>query len=206
MRQLGLLAAGLLLFAVVGCDGPADDTGTNRKDGADGEVGAETPAGNEEQPALAPDDIKLKVVDGEQYRAVLKQHAGKVLLVDYWALWCPPCKEKFPHIVELHEKHADQGLAVVSLSIDFPEDEPQVREFLAAQGAEFQNLLSKFGASTKSAEAYDFDGGVPLYKLYDRAGNLRYQFSGAPETLENGEPIENLDKRVHELLAKMPTP
>ena len=95
---------------------------------------------------------------------------------------------------------ADQGLAVISLSIDDLHKEKTVREFLARQGATFDNLASKFGSGTESAEVFDLRGGVPLYKLYDRQGKLRYQFGGDPEGLEGGKPIDQIDRRVEELL------
>lgn len=151
---------------------------------------------------MAPEDVNLKIVDGEGYRKVIESHRGSVLLVDYWATWCAPCVERFPHIVELHQEHGEQGLAVVSISTDFPEDEETVRKFLAEHSATFEHLLSEHGNGTQSAEELDFDGAVPLYKLFDRKGELRYQFSSFPDQVEKGEPLENVGRRVKELLAE----
>ena len=150
--------------------------------------------------AIKLQDVKLQVVDAEGYRKVLEKHRGKVILVDFWATWCLPCLKHFPHTVELNRRFSDQGLAVISLSIDDSVEKKTVREFLAMQGATFDNLLSKFGTGTESLEAFNMRGGVPLFKLYDRQGKLRYQFGGAPEDLEGGQPIDQIDRRVEELL------
>ncbi len=188
MRRERLLLVALLLSGVAGCES--------------GSVATDRDSSSTPPKALTPEDVNLKIVDGAAFRDVISKHKGQVVLVDYWATWCDPCRENFPHIVELHEQHAGDGLAVVSVSTDDPEEESQVRKFLAQQSATFANLLSKFGNGTKSADELNFDGGVPLYKLFDRQGKLRYQFGQFPDNLENGQPMENVDQRVKELLAE----
>jgi thiol-disulfide isomerase/thioredoxin len=134
-------------------------------------------------PASAADQaITLQTVDKQGYQKAIGQHKGKVVLVDVWATWCVPCRKGFPHTVELHKKYGKQGLAVVSLSLDEAEDEPQAREFLQQQGAEFANLRSKFGADEAAIEAFEIDhGAIPHFKLYGRDGKLVKKFvSGDP--------------------------
>ncbi len=68
----------------------------------------------------------------------------KLTLVDAWATWCGPCKENFPHVVEMHQKYAGKGLAVVSLSLDDrgkPKQVNEAREFLKEKKAVFTNFL-----------------------------------------------------------------
>ena len=54
----------------------------------------------------------------EMLARIAANKKAKLTLVDAWATWCGPCKENFPHVVEMHEKYAGKGLAVVSLSLD----------------------------------------------------------------------------------------
>ena len=100
-----------------------------------------------------------------------------------------------------HDKK-DEGLAVITVSLDDPEDESTVLEFLQQQNATFDNLLSKFGVGKQANEAFGIPDSPPFYKLYDRTGNLRYQFSVFPENVENAEHVDAIDQRVEQLLAE----
>lgn len=151
-------------------------------------------------PSAIDRPIEVRVVDAAGYGDVIASHKGQVVLVDMWATWCVPCVARFPHILELGREHAGEGLALVTLSIDEPEDKPKVLAFLQEQDSRFDNLLSRYGIGTEATDAFAFPGDVPFYKLYDRGGTLRYQFSGDPP--DGIEPLENLERRVQELLAE----
>lgn len=101
-------------------------------------------------------------------------------------------------MVQLSRQYKEQGLAVVSLSFDEPDQEDAVLKFLEQQEGRFDNLIVKPGGD--AFEQFDTPNGIPLYKLYDQFGLLRYQFSPTPDGLENGEPVENIDQRVKQLL------
>lgn len=149
---------------------------------------------------------KVSLVTGDE--AVLKewidQARGRVVLVDYWATWCLPCMEQFPHTVSLHEKHQPKGLEVLTISMDESNQADTVLSFLKRQNASCRNLLTPYGAGSAFADAFQIRGEVPFYQLYDRKGSLRYTFSGTPEGLENAESIERLDERILELLSEKP--
>jgi thiol-disulfide isomerase/thioredoxin len=93
--------------------------------------------------AAAP-AISVRVVDADQYQQTLSKLRGKVVLVDFWATWCAPCVKQFPHTVSLERKYKGRGLAAISISLDDPSEEAQVRDFLQKQDARFDNLLSKY--------------------------------------------------------------
>ena len=139
---------------------------------------------------------------------------GKTLILDPWITGNPvtPADKKtidkldymlishghsdhFGDAVELAKKHKPDGLAVISVSFDLLEDEPKVRDFLAKQGADFDNLISSHNAVGQKPFA-DFDvAPLPEYRLYDREGKLRKKWEGGVEQAE-------LDKHVQELLAE----
>ena len=144
--------------------------------------------------------VKLTTGDKETYAKLLEQHRGKVVLVDFWATWCAPCVVQFPHTVELSDKHRNQGLAVISVSMNEPDDFESVLAFLTKRKARFDNLLPEYGAGAKFVEAFDLRGDVPFYRLYDRRGELRYSFSSDPDGLENCDDISKIDERVEQLV------
>lgn len=148
----------------------------------------------------------VQLIDGdkETLSRILAAHHGEVVLVDFWATWCGPCVQQFPHSIELSLKHRNNGLAVVSVSMNEPKDRESVLAFLRRQKADIENLLPVYGAGSEFLEAFDLRGDVPFYKLYDRQGQLRYTFSDNPDGIENCEPIEKIDQRVLELLETKP--
>ena len=133
---------------------------------------------------------------------MLRQHVGKVILVDFWATWCVPCKKNFPKTLAYGREFADQGLAVVSVSFDDESAQAEVLDFLTSVQAEIPNLISAYGAGTESTERFAVDSALPYYKLYDRQGKLRYQFSDVPEGLDHLEGVERIHQRIEELLAE----
>lgn len=139
---------------------------------------------------------KIPLIDADGLSKLLQQHRGEVILIDFWATWCPPCMQLFPHTVEIHKRWADQGLAVVGISMDDPADEITVRQFLAEKEADFSNYISRFGASAKSAGDFNIEGGgIPYLRLYDRQGNPLKSFGG-------DKPVypQEIDQAVQEAL------
>lgn len=94
--------------------------------------------------ATAP-AIKLEALKWNQFKERLASNKNaKYTLVDAWATTCGPCKENFPHLVEMHKKYAQKGLAVISLSLDDPTDAKALaaaREFLQEKKAVFANIV-----------------------------------------------------------------
>jgi thiol-disulfide isomerase/thioredoxin len=142
--------------------------------------------------ALAPADIKLVKADEKALEAMIAAHKGEVVFVDYWATWCPSCVEYFPHTVELHKKFNTQGLNTIAVTFDSSDDEPKAREFLAKQGADFENLLSSYDPGSAAFEAFGVEL-VPHFRLYDRQGKLRHKWDAEPKDAE---------QRIQELLAE----
>jgi len=81
--------------------------------------------GNEAVGLLWPISIDKKDIDGRN--VTLKQYRGKVLLIDFWATWCPPCRAELPNMVDVYKKYKSKGFDVLSISLDYsdrvsPED------------------------------------------------------------------------------------
>jgi thiol-disulfide isomerase/thioredoxin len=75
----------------------------------------------------AQENIKVNVVKYDGLKEVVLRHRGKVVVVDFWADYCVPCKKNMPHLVELAQKYNGKGLAVVTVSIDDIKNDPAVK-------------------------------------------------------------------------------
>jgi thiol-disulfide isomerase/thioredoxin len=151
-----------------------------------------------EPTTLAPSEVKVVEVDAAGFQSELAKHKGKVVFVDFWATYCAPCIKRFPHTVAMQHEFGEQGLVVISFSIDDLEDLEGVKEFLAKQNARFPHLISKFGIGQETADAFDVSA-VPDFRLYDREGKLRYRWKeqDVPKLKD-----ETIVEHVKELIAE----
>lgn len=147
--------------------------------------------------AQAPNNgVRLDLVNYQQLGDEIKKLHGKVILVDFWADFCRPCKEKFPHVQALHQKYAKHGLAVVTVSIDDLSD-PGVRDrvhsFLRQQNATSKNLLLAEKPEVWIAKLKM--NSVPTMFLFDQDGRLINRWTG------NEINLGAIEKRVADLLS-----
>ena len=105
-----------------------------------------------------------------------KNYRGKVVLLDFWASWCGPCRQSFPWMNEMQTKYADQGLVVIAVNLD---QEKQVADkFLNDIPANFSIVYDPSG---RSAEQMDVMG-MPMSYLIDRQGHVRHRLIGFNST------------------------
>jgi cytochrome c biogenesis protein CcmG/thiol:disulfide interchange protein DsbE len=124
-------------------------------------------------------EFDLADLNGKRVR--LSDYAGKVVVLDFWATWCPPCRQEIPHFVRLQSKFRDQGLEIVGISLD--EDGLQkVRDFADEYNVNYTMLL----ADAKVQESYEGIIGIPTTFVIDRKGRVAKSFVGftPPETFE----------------------
>jgi thiol-disulfide isomerase/thioredoxin len=157
-------------------------------------VGCARPAPQPATPA-----VSVAEIDAKGLGDVVRQCRGRVVLVDFWATWCPTCLELFPHTVELQRRFADRGLTVVSLSMDDPDQLAAVQKFLGRKGGDLQNFIDRGGGASQSFADYKIDNGaLPHLKLYDRQGKLRKTFSSGEHQID----ARQIDNTVEELLGE----
>jgi thiol-disulfide isomerase/thioredoxin len=112
----------------------------------------------------------------------LAQWAGKVMVVNFWATWCAPCREEIPFFIQLQERYRSQGLVFVGIAVD---DKAKVKTFAAEMGINYPILIGELAAMELSRKAGNRLGGLPFTLIVDRRGKVVATELGVVKKLES---------------------
>ena len=140
--------------------------------------------------ALAP-DFSLKSIDGQEI--TLSQLKGKVILLDFWATWCGPCRESIPHLIQLYKNYREKGFEVVGMSIDKGDGEA-VRRFVKSMDIPYPVVI----APEDVVRRYQVTG-IPASFLIDKQGKVREKMVGFSSAI-----ARQLDTKVGDLTSEKP--
>lgn len=137
----------------------------------------------------AAPDFALQDVDGNLHH--ISDHRGHVLIVNFWATWCPPCRAEMPSMQRAWEQLREEG--IVMLAIDVGEDEDAIFEFTASYPVEFPLLLDTESAVS---EAWKVKG-LPTTFVVDQWGRKVYRAVGgrewdAPDLLQKVRALKDV--------------
>jgi thiol-disulfide isomerase/thioredoxin len=111
--------------------------------------------------------------DGRRVR--LEDLRGQVVVLDFWATYCPPCREEIPHLVRLQKQHGPKGFKVIGLNVGGEEDRPKIPDFVKLYGIQYQ--LADPDDDTVRLFLADNDS-IPQTFVLDRRGRLVRHFVG----------------------------
>lgn len=133
--------------------------------------------------ALAP-DFTLPQPGGQPL--TLSSYRGKVVLLDFWATWCYPCREEIPHFVKFQQKYGDRGLQVIGVSMD---DSPEpVPAFYQQYHMNYPVVMG----NAKIGESYGGLLGLPITFVLDREGRIAAKHIGATDAAVFEKEIQSL--------------
>ena len=135
-------------------------------------IGCTSPSGSME---YAP-DFSLESLTGELIS--LSQFKGKIVLVDFWATWCPPCRQSIPELVKLQEQYREDGLIILGLSLDDPQQANN--EYLRAFVKHFKINYPILRADLNVVKAYNgtVQMAIPTLFVVARDGKIAAQHVG----------------------------
>ena len=137
----------------------------------------------QETPQEAPDpysqlpDFSLPNIEGGLWQ--VREWRNKILVINFWASWCPPCRKEMPLFVQLQEQFADKDVLFVGIAID---DEQAARDFMDTYGIEFPVLLGADKAMALSRQLGNRFQALPYTVVADR---------GEIQLLQAGEVLES---------------
>jgi cytochrome c biogenesis protein CcmG/thiol:disulfide interchange protein DsbE len=141
-------------------------------------------------PGLAP-DFSLKSFDGKEI--TLSQLKGKVVLLDFWATWCGPCKESIPHLIQLYKNYRERGFELVGMNVD-KGDREAVHRFVMSMDIPYPVVT----APEDVVRSYRVTG-IPATFLIDKEGKIREKLVGF-----SGAIARQLNTRVADLTSEKP--
>ena len=165
---IGVLAVALVLGS--GCG----------KGGSGGKAGARAGEVGSTAPEFALPDLDGRVIQSADYR-------GKVVILDFWATWCPPCRKEIPHFVALQSKYRGKGVEVVGLSLD-KGGAQEVRPFAEENNVNYTMLI----ANQETTEAFGGITGIPTTFILDKEGKIAKRFLGYTDPAIFEETIQHL--------------
>lgn len=127
---------------------------------------------------VAPD---FTLTDLQGRKLNLADHKGKVVLLDFWATWCVPCRKEIPRFMEWQKQYGRQGFRVIGISLD--DDEKAVRRFVKRYNPNYPVAMG----TAKLAESYGGVLGLPANLIIDREGGIVTKHVGETDlaALEN---------------------
>ncbi len=175
-RYAAAVGIALVLGAAGGCSGgPEPEPGRAQT----------APAAKAEKGHPAP-DFELTGFDGKTWR--LSDLRGKVVFVNLWATWCPPCREEIPSMVRFYRRYRDRGVEILAVSED--RDPEAVRSMIRKAGMAFPVMMDR----DKTVYGLYRATGVPETHLIDKRGVIRHTVIGpfnweAPEVARAVEQL-----------------
>lgn len=118
----------------------------------------------------------LYIKDISDLNKIRKDNTGKVLLFNFWATWCEPCKEEFPDLIKLNNEYGEKNLKLILVSLDFKEDiESKLLPFLKSNNVDFVTYYLSSSNPDSIMNYFDkkWDGGIPATFIFDREGNYQ---------------------------------
>lgn len=113
--------------------------------------------------------LAIALPDASGQMQAVQQWQGKVLVLNYWATWCPPCRQEMPMFSTLHERYAAQGVQFVGLSIDTAD---KVTEFQKTNPVAYPLLIAPMNALEPTAALGNETQGLPFTVVLDRNGHI----------------------------------
>ena len=122
----------------------------------------------------------LRPLDESGYTRFVASSKGKVLVVNFWATWCAPCRKEMPELVALAAKYRARGLEFATVAIDEESDRKTAADFLDKAKVPPPTFIKNFRSDEKFISMVDprWAGGLPFTVVYDRAGKKAHVFPG----------------------------
>jgi thiol-disulfide isomerase/thioredoxin len=134
--------------------------------------------------------VAVKPVDAAGLKKEVAGRKGKVVMINFWATWCPPCRAEFPELVATQKKYASKGVELLTVTLDDVSDTEKAAEFLGKSGVSAGAFINKNGGEPDLGYFTWLDGkvpdslGIPRTYVLDRKGRIVARLIGGQGAAE----------------------
>lgn len=167
----------LVLFMIISsvlltqCGNTQADSQNTGKDASKQEAKQTSAAQSDEQFSIAP-DFALEDLNGDIVR--LSDYRGKVVFINFWATWCPPCRVEIPYFIEMIDEYGDDGFEILGIDLD-PRDFAKVPAFVEQEGINYPVMYDTKGVSN----LYGGIQSIPTTFVVNRNGKVVERIVGS---------------------------
>lgn len=144
-----------------------------------------------EHPLPLRPEFAMQTIDGNIRN--IKEWDGQIILLNFWATWCPPCMKEIPDFIELQKKYGDQGLQIIGIAID---DEELVKDFAREIQMNYPVMASEMEGVELSQRYGNEIGALPYTAIINRKGEITRKITGELSMIEAVKILEDLDLEV----------
>ncbi|MBN8583627.1 MAG: TlpA family protein disulfide reductase [Ignavibacteria bacterium] len=129
---------------------------------------------------LQSQEVKT-ITSTDEYKELLDNSKGKVVLVNFWATWCPPCVKEFPELVKLYNDYKSKDFVLLFISLDDKSEyDSKLLPFLKKQGVDFTSYFGNFSNPETIMNYVDksWQGEIPFTGIYNKDGILSKTLMG----------------------------
>ncbi|MCX7757442.1 MAG: TlpA family protein disulfide reductase [candidate division WOR-3 bacterium] len=141
---------------------------------------------SQKTPSASKMNFVLEQLDGTKIS--LEQYKGQVVLVDFWATWCPPCVRTIPILIDLYHKYKDRSFIILGVSLD--ESRDQLEKFVREKAIPYPILIG----TREVASQFNIEG-IPTIVIFDKKGQVRFREVGYGK-----DTSSKLENKILELL------
>jgi len=125
------------------------------------------------QMAVKRMDFTLSDLEGQQQN--ISRWDKHVILINFWATWCPPCQKEIPDFVDVYNEYREQGFTIIGIGID---DREHIADFVETLGVNYPILVGEKDAMRVSYQYGNRHGALPYSVIIDKKGMIRYKKAG----------------------------
>jgi thiol-disulfide isomerase/thioredoxin len=115
------------------------------------------------------DSVQLSLRDTQGNIQEINKYKGKIVVLNFWATWCVPCRHEMPLLAEMQKRYQDKGVVVLGASVDDEKSQPQIQPFAEKNKIAFPLLV---GATTDQMQELQLGEAIPATAFFDVDGNL----------------------------------